>query len=342
MSLSLSKRLKREKMKKSIIATLLFTSLVVLNAQENMDSVDKLDVLDKQSKEFFNAITGLEKDYLEEQISNIQQKQKQRVITQVPGSVPVGSAPSQVIQSNEDYAKNVFKHENEIARLTTDFTRTKNLKDIKIKSMYSFNGKEFVVLKLDKDNTDETNEQSLNIEGRYKTGDDILTHKIVDINTQTKTVKLYKKLDEEYGYYIVLSNYGISVSDLKKEEKPKEVKKKKEEKKALEEVIKEENNDIKEIFQKASVVKKEIRNINDCLYKVEVSSLNVRNDTFEEATILRVLKKGDEFTIKSKKGDWALINTIYKKKSGDVMVVEDKSNWIILLDKFVSSSPACL
>ena len=38
------------------------------------------------------------------------------------------------------------KHQNEIARLTTDFTRTKKLKDLKIKSMYSFNGKDYVVL----------------------------------------------------------------------------------------------------------------------------------------------------------------------------------------------------
>lgn len=342
MSLSLSKSLKREEMKRSILFALVFIGFISLNAQEkSMDDVDKLDVLDKQSKEFFNAITGLEKDYLEEQISNIQQKQKQRIVTQVPGTVSNGAISNQVIQSNEDYAKNVFKHENEIARLTTDFTRTKNLKDIRIKSMYSFNGRNFVVLKLDKQTSSDNSEQSLNIEGRYKVGDDILTHKIVAINTQTKTVKLYKKLDDEFGYYIVLSNYGISVSDLKKEEKTKEIKKK-EEKQTIKKVVDSEDKTIKEIFQKASVVKKSIKNIDQCLYKVEVSSLNVRNDTFEEATILRVLKKGDEFTIKSKQGEWAQISTIYKKKSGDVMPVEDKNNWIILLNKFVSSSPECL
>ena len=330
-------------MKNKILIALLFMGFISLNAQEkNMDDIDKLDVLDKQSKEFFNAITGLEKDYLEEQISNIQQKQKQRVITQVPGATPSVSGTNQIIQSNEDYAKNVFKHENEIARLTTDFTRTKNLKDIKIKSMYTFNEKNFVVLKLDKQSENKNTEQSLNIEGRYKIGDDILTHRIVGINTQTKTVKLYKKLDEEYGYYIVLSNYGISVSDLKKEEQKKETKKRKEEKESLKKVRSEENNDIKEIFQKASLVKKSLRNINECLYKVKVSSLNVRNDNYEDATILRILRKGDEFTIKSKKAEWAQINTIYKNKSGDVMAVENKSNWIILLDKFVSSSPECL
>ncbi|MGA1931678.1 hypothetical protein ACH5BF_03020 [Arcobacter sp. YIC-464] len=328
-------------MKKIVMIALVALALNSLYAQEkSMDDMDKLDVLDKQSKEFFNAITGLEKDYLEEQISNIQQKQKQRVITQVPGSLPNSSGANQVIQSTEDYAKNVFKHENEIARLTTDFTRTKNLKDIRIKSMYSFNGKDFVVLKLDKETENTNKEQSLNIEGRYKEGDDILTHKIVDINTQTKTVKLYKKLDEEFGYYIVLSNYGISVSDLKKEEKKEPPVKKRPVK--VEEVSSKKENEIVEIFQKATVVKKSIKNINECLYKVEVSSLNVRNDTFDDAVILRVLKKGDEFTIKSKKGEWAQINTIYKKKSGDVMLVENESNWIILVNKFVSSNNECL
>ena len=39
-----------------------------------MENIDKLDVLDQQSKNFFKSITGLEKDYLEEQIDSIQNK----------------------------------------------------------------------------------------------------------------------------------------------------------------------------------------------------------------------------------------------------------------------------
>ena len=65
-------------MKKIKIITFLFFMALNLQAEEQvqnqMQNVDKLDVLDKQSKEFFNAITGLEKDYLEEQVSAIKNK----------------------------------------------------------------------------------------------------------------------------------------------------------------------------------------------------------------------------------------------------------------------------
>ena len=66
-------------MKKISLILLGFFIVLNLNAEEqnvqnnptNMQNIDKLDVLDKQSKEFFSAITGLEKDYLEEQVSAI-------------------------------------------------------------------------------------------------------------------------------------------------------------------------------------------------------------------------------------------------------------------------------
>jgi len=322
---------------------LVFLSLFLYS---NLFAEDKLDVLDKQSKEFFNAITGLEKDYLQEQLDNIKKKADQKVIQNnvqtIDPTVNFQSLPVKKEISQDEYEKTVFEHENEMARLTTDFTRTKKLKDIKIKSMYSFNGKNYVVLRLDDEDgatttTDESNEMSLNVEGRYSRGDVILTHRIVNINTRTKTVELYKKLDDEYGYSIYLSNYGISVSDLRKRAKP--AKKEKEETKKVE--IKKTKQDIKEAFKKVrnnpTVKKKEKLNVSECLYTVKFENLNVRNSSDLEATILRVLKKGDQFTIQEKKEQWVHLDTIYKKKSGDVMVVDDKNNWLQIVDNNVTT-----
>ena len=66
----------------------------VQNNPTNMQNIDKLDVLDKQSKEFFNAITGLEKDYLEEQVSAIKNKKEEN-----PNIV--GNNQSQIITKKE-------------------------------------------------------------------------------------------------------------------------------------------------------------------------------------------------------------------------------------------------
>ncbi len=327
----------------SLIIVFIFT-VINLYAQEvnkeSMDNVDKLDVLDQQSKNFFKSITGLEKDYLEEQIDSIQNK------TTNPNNKNVNSNTStqgiyveKLEVSQEDYEKNVFKHQNEMARLTSDFTRTKKLKDIKIKSMYSFNGKDYVILKVDEKSTAKADsELSSNIEGRYVRGDSILGHKIIKIDVRTKTIKLYKKVDEDYGYVIYLNNYGISVSDLKKEAKveiEKVVKKeKKKESKKIEDisVVKEAKNySVKESFAniKNNTIKKDL---SACLYTVNKSKLNVRNTNDLNATILRVLKINDQFTIQAKRANWLHLDTIYKKKSGDVMVVDNDSNWVQLVD----------
>ena len=65
------------------ISLILLGIFIALNlyAQEEINqnqakNIDKLDVLDKQSKEFFNAITGLEKDYLQEQVNAIKNKKE--------------------------------------------------------------------------------------------------------------------------------------------------------------------------------------------------------------------------------------------------------------------------
>ena len=338
MSLYLNKILQREKMKKIsliLFGFLLFTSL---NAEEQMNNLDKLDALDKQSKEFFNAITGLEKSYLEEQVNAIKDKQKQLVVNpNINVNQPSDTVKQIPALSQEDYEKNVFTHQNEIARLTTDFTRTKKLKDLKIKSMYSFNGKDYVVLELvEEGNTivNKTTELSANIEGRYIEGDNILGHKIIDINTRTKSIELYKKLDEEYGYTIYLSNYGISVSDLKKIEKIEKVEKK--EDKKIEKAP--ENSKVKEVFNKVEKVENKSVSKKDSsvgCYKVNVKNLNVRNDKDTTATILRILKIDDKFTIKEKDGNWVLVDTIYKKISGDIMNVSTENNWLLIADENV-------
>jgi hypothetical protein len=340
MNLYLSKSFKRKKMKKiSLIIVSVFT-IINLYAQEGTDdTIDKLDVLDQQSKNFFKSITGLEKDYLEEQIDSIQNKTNNKNSNQNGNSNSISQSiyVEKPEVSQEDYAKNVFKHQNEMARLTSDFTRTKKLKDISIKGMYSFNGKDYVILKADKKITSKTGKElSSNIEGRYIKGDSILGHKIIKIDVRTKTIKLYKKVDDEYGYMIYLSNYGISVSDLKKEEK-KVVK----EKTSKKENIEPKNYSVKESFSKIknkSINEKMIkeskakRDLSSCLYTVNKNNLNVRNESNLNATILRILKREDQFTIQSKNSDWLHLDTIYKKKSGDVMVVENDSNWVKLVD----------
>jgi len=341
MSLHLNKN-KGKSMRK--IGLVIFCFFITLNIQAE----DKLDVLDKQSKEFFKAITGLEKDYLEEQINSIKNK-KAPTPTITPNVINPVQKPEEKKVSQEEYEKNVFEHENEMARLTSDFTRTKKLKDIRIKSMYSFNGKDYVVLKLKEDNSsssssDDSQELSFNIEGRYTKGDSILTHRIISINKRTKTVQLYKKLDEEFGYYIYLSNYGISVSDLKKQNRKvlkkvdEEIKKEKKQEVKVKKVSS--NNEIKRKFQeianKPKVVKKAKKvEVSNCLYTVAVENLNVRNYANLDATILRILRINDQFTIKTKKGEWVQVDTIYKKKSGDVMIVVDQNNWLQIIDNNV-------
>ncbi|MDY3205192.1 MAG: SH3 domain-containing protein [Arcobacter sp.] len=324
-------------MKKISLILLGFVTVINLYAEEqNLQNMDKLDALDQQSKEFFKAITGLEKDYLEEQVNAIKNKKVEQNINPNIPNQPQVIIKEEPKLSQEDYEKNVFTHQNEMARLTTDFTRTKKLKDLKIKSMYSFNGKDFVVLELiDETATSKQNgltktELSANIEGRYVEGDNILGHKIIDINTRTKSVELYKKLDEEYGYTIYLSNYGISVSDLKKIEVNEEIKK-----------DEKENKSVKRVFEQVKTEQKTTNNKDKSCYIVNKQNLNVRNNTSSDAKILRILKLDDKFTIKEKNNDWLQIDTIYKKVSGDVMDVSNQNNWVQSAEENVSLSDNC-
>ena len=347
MNMYLNKILKREKMKRISLVILGFFLVFNLHAEENMGNIDKLDMLDKQSKEFFNAITGLEKNYLEEQINAIKNKKVDPLqASQSPSQGP-GIQKEEIKLSQEDYEKNVFTHQNEMAKITTDFTRTKQLKDLKIKSMYSFNKKDYVVLELIEEKAKaKINELSANIEGRYIEGDSVLGHKIMNINTRTKSVELYKQLDEEYGYRIYLSNYGISVGDLEKiivkVDKKNAEKEKEEAKNTLKEEAKKEIKEdllIKKAFDKVETKPTKLNNeeVLNCLYTVKKENLNVRNSSVENARIMRVLKLNDQFTIKRKNGDWAQIETIYKKISGDVMDVSNENNWIQILENTVTN-----
>ena len=334
------------------ISLILLGIFIALNlyAQEEINqnqakNIDKLDVLDKQSKEFFNAITGLEKDYLQEQVNAIKNKKENP-------NAPITTQEKTLIKeepklSQEDYEKYVFTHQNDMARLTTDFTRTKKLKDLKIKSMYSFNGKDYVVLKLEEEGAKAQkligSELSANIEGRYMEGDSILEHKILNINTRTKSMELYKKLDAEYGYTIYLSNYGISVSDLIKIEKPEEKKEQKKDEKVSKKEETKEEFPIKKAFEQVStkepvLAKDSKKEAPSCLYTVKKQNLNVRNTTNSNGKILRVLKIDDQFSIKEKQNDWVMIDKIYKKISGDIMDVSSENNWIQIIDNSVSAA----
>ena len=336
-------------MKKIKLIAFLFFVALNLQAEEinqnQAKNIDKLDVLDKQSKEFFNAITGLEKDYLQEQVNAIKNKKENP-------NAPMTTQEKTLIKeepklSQEDYEKYVFTHQNDMAKLTTDFTRTKKLKDLKIKSMYSFNGKDYVVLKLEEEGAKAQkligSELSANIEGRYMEGDSILEHKILNINTRTKSMELYKKLDAEYGYTIYLSNYGISVSDLIKIEKPEEKKEQKKDEKVSKKEETKEEFPIKKAFEQVStkepvLAKDSKKEAPSCLYTVKKQNLNVRNTTNSNGKILRVLKIDDQFSIKEKQNDWVMIDKIYKKISGDIMDVSSENNWIQIIDNSVSAS----
>lgn len=357
---------KRGKMKNlGLIIFIVFSTIINAqepNVQENkieeksVSNVDKLDVLDQQSKEFFKSITGLEKSYLENQIQEIKNKKEEadKGLKQVNISQPTPTQ-GQVVMTEEEYEKNVFNHQNEIARITTDFARTKKIKDLKIKSMYTFNGVDYAVLLLDDTEsaarTKTSTELSGNIEGRYVEGDNILGLKIIDINTRTKSIELYKKLDEDTGYTIFLSNYGINVSNLEKRDKndsrytqnaPKNISKKTEtssdsktyeasknvvENQSSNHYEQKNNSSVKKVFEDVKSTENKSKSDKIC-YIVNKQNLNVRIEPNENSKILRVLKINDKFMVHKSNQDWLNIDTIYKKISGDIMNVSNQSNWV--------------
>lgn len=219
MNINLNKRGKIMNLK---VATLiLFLSFSLINAENTKETenstnqeekLNKLDMMDKQSQDFYMAVTGLEKEYLDEQIKRTKEQREREMLTKQKTTNAQGG-----VITEEQREKDVFNHQNELARIASDFTRTKRLKDLKIKSMYRFNGINYVILLLDDETANrskQTTEISGNIEGRYMLGDTVFGHKIVDINTRTKSIELFKDLDKISGYTIYLSNYGINLSNL--------------------------------------------------------------------------------------------------------------------------------
>lgn len=302
-------------MSKKILYSLLVVFACSLFAQEN-----KLDELDKQSTEFFNAITGLEKTYLEEQIK----KRKKTIETNLDDGKDViinGNVQKVTKISQEELERNIFEKENTKVKLGTDIARSKNIKDITIKSMYTFNDVNYVVLSQEnlnqRNNNATTVESTLNIEGRYKKGDLILNHRIVYINTRTKTVTLYKKVDDEYGYFIYLNNEAVTVSDLKKVVKDET----KKEKVKLVSVKKEQN-----------VIEQKVDNLSsnnsECIYELKIPMLNVRANRDLDGKILKVLDMNDRVS-GEKHGDVLKVDTIYRN-SGTVVKADGKNFWVSL------------
>ena len=93
---------KRESMKKTGLILLGFLLIISLQAEEKINNIDKLDALDQQSKEFFKAITGLEKNYLEEQIQSIKNKKEESETKGIGPNIQQSSIGTEQIVLSED------------------------------------------------------------------------------------------------------------------------------------------------------------------------------------------------------------------------------------------------
>ncbi|MEA3354356.1 MAG: hypothetical protein U9Q33_11125 [Campylobacterota bacterium] len=128
---------------------------------------------DNKEDDFLKTIDDIEKNYLKEN--------------------PV----SKNIDRNNFYYKKIM-----------DLDEIKKLKELKISSIYSFNGINHVVfrnIKLDR-------KSGYTIDGRFRVNDSVLNHKIILIDKNTNTVTLHKEFDKSYEYFIYLSSQGISIS----------------------------------------------------------------------------------------------------------------------------------
>ena len=198
-------------MKKIFVLLIVFVSFALSQESE-------------KKNDFMKQLSGLESDYVSKQLDRFQKLKNKR-------KKKVENEPKKAL-SEDDKEKQAFEHQRDLAKITDEFAKSKRLKDLQISSMYRFNGKNYVVFKLNEEDDEVNNsnddekfvESTYQINGRYQVGDDLLTHKIISINQNTKSVQLYKKIDEQRGYKIYLSNYGLSVSDMivkeKKESKP--------------------------------------------------------------------------------------------------------------------------
>ncbi|WP_419764068.1 MAG: hypothetical protein ACNI28_09765 [Arcobacter sp.] len=307
MNLHLNKR--KNTMKESrtlLVGKKMVLVMISLLIGINMYADKKLDELESKSQDFFKAVTGLEHDYVKEQMDNINKGNSLNINNSRTGQ----NATTNAVLSKEEYSKNTFNNENEMARIKTDFIRTTTLQNLKIRSMYSFNGKDYVVLYLDDSKSvsgKKGDEMTLTIDGRYTKGDSILSHKIIAINTRTKMVELLKDVNDDYWYAIYINNNGVFMSDLRKKVKK-----------------------IDNTKKTANIKNVQIPILNEsCRYTVNVlGGLNIRDNNNINATILSVLKNKDEFTMKQKIDDWIEIDTIYKHDSDTSIQVSDNHYWV--------------
>ncbi|AZL53824.1 hypothetical protein EI285_04200 [Aliarcobacter skirrowii] len=313
------------------VATLiLFLSFSLINAENTKETenstnqeekLNKLDMMDKQSQDFYMAVTGLEKEYLDEQIKRTKEQKEREMLTKQKATNAQGG-----VITEEQREKDVFNHQNELARIASDFTRTKRLKDLKIKSMYRFNGINYVILLLDDETANrskQTTEISGNIEGRYMLGDTVFGHKIVDINTRTKSIELFKDLDKISGYTIYLSNYGINLSNLQTidrnhpryEQITGNIDKPISTKKSIKNIVQESNSNVNS------------KNINNECFVIKVNKMNIRDNQNLNSKVIKILEKGDVIKVAISDGSWLNIDTIYYN-SKKVVNVNGENNWI--------------
>ena len=142
---------------------------------------DKLDNLDKKTEEFYKNISKIE---VSSPPSNSAIKSK--TTTKEKTTPKETSNDTKETVPNNQKTTSSFSDEN------------KKFQNLKISSIYTFNGKNYVVF------------ATQDADGRYTQNDTILGYTIDAINTTTKTITLSKEQDKNTKYYLDISPEGIS------------------------------------------------------------------------------------------------------------------------------------
>lgn len=149
---------------------------------------DKLDNLDKKTEEFYKNISKIEISSTPQNqtIKNKKTTTKEKVVSTETSSGT--KAPTETKETTQNIQKTTFNFTDE----------NKKFQNLKISSIYTFNGKNYVVF------------VTQDIDGRYTQNDTILGYTIDTINTTTKTITLSKEQDKNTKYYLDISPEGIS------------------------------------------------------------------------------------------------------------------------------------
>jgi hypothetical protein len=159
---------------------ILLTTLVLLSF---LQAGEKLDSLDKKTEEFYKNISKMEESTPSKTTTKekkISEKQSSKTTQK-----ETNDTPKDVSQSSSKTNTNLSEE-------------SKKFENLKISSIYKFNGKKFVVF------------VTADADGRYTENDVVLGYTIDTINTTTKTVSMSKEIDKNIKYYIDLSPEGIS------------------------------------------------------------------------------------------------------------------------------------